>query len=399
MGSPQEAVNIQMDQQVGKRSSHTRKNSGGSKSLVLGVDEQSGNKRAVLLAIASALLFLIGLPLLLSTLLQALDRAFGISILGLTEVAAPTVAAIPSIRYDRCLERTGLLAPTCYGNPGGCMPRVYSQRNEDGALSHLFGCIGHGEKQFLEISDLQEGTEASSRLLREWHQWNGTYLVRKSEFPSKASGIDASIWHRESISPKNIVSIFKKYKIKQNLDLISVECQQELFVVREILRADYRPRLLMMPYNRNFGSHQSFTVADTEQRDVDNCYFGSSALAITRVVAGFGYTPVWVNGHSIVFVLSEEITRKQLTHMRPSGLLLPFEPKLGKQCVDESKWFEVPKRANKLAPDQTLDADSFVEALPSWELKHTVVSDVRMFSGRLESKTPTTAPTLYGTPL
>jgi len=265
------------------------------------------------------------------------------------------------------------------------MPRVFSQRNEDGALSHLLGCIGHGDSQFVEVSESQDGTEASSRLLREWHQWNGTYFDRKNEHPSSDSGINVSTWHREPMNPKNAVSIFRKYKIKQNIDFLSVDCESELLIVREILRAEFKPRILMMPYNRNFGSHQAFTVVDTEQRASDDCYFGSSALAITRVVAGFGYTPVWVNGYTVVFVLSEEIYRKQLTHMRPAGVLIPFEPKQGKYCKgeDSTKWLQLPKDADVTASDSSLNTDGFVATLPVWVLKNKVVNNVRMFTGNM----------------
>ena len=60
-------------------------------------------------------------------------------------------------------------------------------------------------------------------------------------------GINLSTWHREQMTPKNVVSIFRKHKIKQNFDFLSVDCESELLIVREILQAEFKPRILMMP--------------------------------------------------------------------------------------------------------------------------------------------------------
>ena len=49
------------------------------------------------------------------------------------------------------------------------------------------------------------------------------------------------------MTPKNVVSIFRKHKIKQNFDFLSVDCESELLIVREILQAEFKPRILMMP--------------------------------------------------------------------------------------------------------------------------------------------------------
>lgn len=172
--------------------------------------------------------------------------------------------------------------------------KLYSQNDEDGALLQTLRCMGgHGGKEYFEFGS-ETGVEVNTRILRELYGWRGHLLDGGNENP------DINL-HKEWFTPSNIVSLLKKYKVSKNLDVLSIDCDyDDFYVMREILLAGYKPRILMAEYNSNFGDEWSVsTVAkpvgkEDELRWSGNCYFGVSASALIMLGRVFGYTPVWV---------------------------------------------------------------------------------------------------------
>ena len=127
---------------------------------------------------------------------------------------------------------------------------------------------------------------------------------------------DASIpLHKEWFTPSNIVSLLQKYKVNKNLDVLSIDADyDDFYIMREILVAGYKPRVLITEYNCNFDSEWSVsTVAkpvgkEGEVRWNGNCYFGASSTALIKLAAVFGYTPVWANYVNLIFVRLDQAT-------------------------------------------------------------------------------------------
>ena len=58
---------------------------------------------------------------------------------------------------------------------------------------------------------------------------------------------------KEIFWPDNIISLFKKYKVKKTFDLLSVDTDSyDFFMLEEILVNKYRPRVIIVEYNANF---------------------------------------------------------------------------------------------------------------------------------------------------
>lgn len=171
--------------------------------------------------------------------------------------------------------------------------QMFSQNNEDGGILQTLKCMGgHGNKEYFEFGS-QDGMEVNTRLLRELYGWHGHLLDGFHENPSIPL-------HKEFISPSNIVGLMQKYGASKNLDVLSVDVDfDDLYVIREILLAGYKPRVLITEFNRSFDHQWSVSVVAKPLGKEDttwwqnDCYMGASSLAMIRLARAFGYTPVW----------------------------------------------------------------------------------------------------------
>lgn len=196
------------------------------------------------------------------------------------------------------------------GQMQDCLSRVgnvrnvalYSQNDEDGAILQILRCMGgHGKKEYFEFGS-QKGTEVNTRVLRDLYGWKGHLLDGDNEDP-------AIPLHKEFITPSNIESLLLKYNVSKDLDLLSVDTDYDDFwIMREILLAGYKPRVLIGEYNSNFASSWSVsTVAKPIGKESEfgwkgDCYFGVSGTALISLVQAFGYTPVFSNHVNLMFV-------------------------------------------------------------------------------------------------
>ena len=58
---------------------------------------------------------------------------------------------------------------------------------------------------------------------------------------------------KEFFYPHNIVPLFKKYNVRQEFDLLSVDTDSyDFFTLTAILEAGYNPRVIIVEYNSDF---------------------------------------------------------------------------------------------------------------------------------------------------
>ena len=177
----------------------------------------------------------------------------------------------------------------------------FSQDTEDATLLRILACVGHGNREFFEFG-AQDAMEVNTRLLREEFGWHGHYLDGGPSNP-------AINLHHAFFNSTNIVSLMQKYGVSQQLDLLSVDSDfDDLYLLREILLAGFRPRVLIVEFRSIFMAHQSFSVLAprtlNDPRWGNDCYAGASALALTRLAGAFGYALVHAAGVNLFLVQS-----------------------------------------------------------------------------------------------
>lgn len=270
--------------------------------------------------------------------------------------------------------------------------KLYSQNNEDGALLHILRCLGgHGTKEFFEFGS-EDATEVNTRVLRELFGWKGHYLDGGYENPN--IGL-----HKEWFTPTNIVSLLQRYKASKTLDVLSVDTDyDDFYTVREILRAGYKPRVLILEYNVNFfdeeDSYSAIAIPKGQEaignpwhaqtvlpkngvfaHKLHSCYYGASATALIKLAGAFGYTTVFRNDVNIMLVQADDAKARKL--LLPSRHSLPFHngrSSLHSDCSGFS-WAKIDDDVIKLATDKDLDHYDFVDQIKTVKLVHKQFSN------------------------
>eukprot|EP00775_Hariotina_reticulata_P004390 gene4390-4643_t len=99
--------------------------------------------------------------------------------------------------------------------------------------------------------------------------------------------------HREMVFAENIVSLFQKYQVPHpSFDMLTVDIDlNTAYLLRAVLVGGYRPRMMVVEYNRNFAPGDSYVTAYTpDEVWSGTCYYGGSGLALERIAKAFGYS-------------------------------------------------------------------------------------------------------------
>ena len=95
--------------------------------------------------------------------------------------------------------------------------RLISQNGEDGVIEKIFSLIGTTNRYFVKFGAGDGHYCSNTEYLRLKHGWRG--LLMESDFPD-----DLSInLHNEYVYPSNVCQLFRKYRVPQEFDLISID--------------------------------------------------------------------------------------------------------------------------------------------------------------------------------
>eukprot|EP00274_Cyanoptyche_gloeocystis_P007488 CAMPEP_0196657614 /NCGR_PEP_ID=MMETSP1086-20130531/24464_1 /TAXON_ID=77921 /ORGANISM="Cyanoptyche gloeocystis , Strain SAG4.97" /LENGTH=242 /DNA_ID=CAMNT_0041990807 /DNA_START=344 /DNA_END=1072 /DNA_ORIENTATION=- len=176
---------------------------------------------------------------------------------------------------------------------------VYSQNGEDGVLEYIFDNLGTTNRYYVEFG-VEDGTQCNTRVLWERHGFDGLLMDY-----SGVSKDDREI-RNHYLTAENIVQLFRKYSVPFELDLLSVDIDRnDYHLLKKILEADYRPRIIVAEINRNFGPKDSFVIKYDAHKSWDSsARFGMSPLAATKLAEAHGYQAIYYDkmGVNIFFL-------------------------------------------------------------------------------------------------
>ena len=191
--------------------------------------------------------------------------------------------------------------------------KVYSQQGEDGIIETIFEKIGTFNKFFVEfgvgppykggkkLKIEEHGLECNTRYLQE-KGWSGLLMNGKG-FPEHNV-------KQEFITAKNINSLFDKYDVPKEFDLLSIDIDFNDFYIWQAIEG-YSPRVVVIEYNSAIDPTESKVVKYEEKRmwDYTN-YFGASFLALVKLGKEKGYTCVGCDkkGVNMFFVRNDLVS-------------------------------------------------------------------------------------------
>lgn len=187
--------------------------------------------------------------------------------------------------------------------------KIYSQHGEDGVLLNFFKIIGTTNKYFVEFGT-ESGQECNTRVFWEKEGWKGLLMDGGHENP-------AINLKKEFITAENIVSLFQKYQVPQEFDLLSIDIDRNDFHVWAALMPHYRPRVVVIEYNATHLPFEDKVVKYDPLASGDGTnYFGASILAFYHLGKKYDYSLVYAekSGTNLFFIHNEvlsELYRKK----------------------------------------------------------------------------------------
>lgn len=176
----------------------------------------------------------------------------------------------------------------------------YSQYGEEVVLQFIFKHIGTLKKPFFVEYGAGDGyTLSNTRIFKE-QGWKGLMLDAD---PKAAKDVK-----REFITPDNIVSLLRKYKVHEKFDLLSNDMDSCDFWLLKNLLKKYRPRVIIAEYNSNLPKDSSLVLKYEPGYTWDKTSkYGFSFMAGKKLMAEWGYTLVHQHANTNMIFIADDI--------------------------------------------------------------------------------------------
>jgi hypothetical protein len=184
---------------------------------------------------------------------------------------------------------------------------LYSQNGEDGILSKIFQLIEPTSRYCVEFGAGEGVTNSNTYLLRK-QEWSCLLLDRMHE----NSNINL---YKEFITAENITTLFDKYSVPHDLDLLSIDINYNDFYVWKALDQKFKPAVVLIEYNATHLPNEDKVVKYQFSFCGDGTdYFGASILALYNLGRSKGYSLVYAEsaGINLFFIRDDILEEKKL---------------------------------------------------------------------------------------
>ncbi len=175
--------------------------------------------------------------------------------------------------------------------------KTFSQNGEDGVLEKIFEMIGTTNKYYVEFG-VESASECNTRLLKEKHEWTG--LLMDGGYENHSINL-----HKEFITAENINTLFVKYKVPLEFDLLSIDIDFADFHVWKAISTDFQPRVIIVEYNAEHKPPDD-KVCKYDKSGVwdGSVYFGASICAFQKLGFQKNYSLVYAEqkGVNLFFI-------------------------------------------------------------------------------------------------
>jgi hypothetical protein len=116
--------------------------------------------------------------------------------------------------------------------------------------------------------------------------------------------------HREFITAENINSLFSKYQVPKEFDLLSIDIDCNDFYVWHAIN-EYRPRVVVIEYNATHLPHEDkIVVYDPNYMWDKTNYYGASILSMYKLGNLKGYTLIYAENRGVnLFFIRNDVVK------------------------------------------------------------------------------------------
>jgi hypothetical protein len=221
--------------------------------------------------------------------------------------------------------------------------KKYSQNKEDGVIAELIAILNlnaSSSKYFVEIGT-QSGVECNSRYLRESLNWTGVM------FDGGFNNAQINL-NKETIAHDNVLSIFDKYKVKNEIDILSEDTDYADYWILESILTRYKPKVVVHEVNQQ-PPDKCITVPKPNKVIFwdGSEYHGGSVCAFYCLAKRFNYTMVYCESHGVnCFWIRDDLLQARL-NISPSvvqSILSPiflFRKPSFVYAETKNKWLQI----------------------------------------------------------
>lgn len=170
---------------------------------------------------------------------------------------------------------------------------VYSTSGQDGIIDYILSHIGLTNKVCVEFGT-ESGIQCNTRYITEVYNMKNIWMDCHHE------NIQNNLY-REFITQENIVPLFQKYQVPMSFDVLAVDIDgNDWYVLHKILSASYKPRVIICEYNGVHPPNEDKIVVYNPNFLHDGSdYFGTSLLALQKLMNHFGYALIGTDSQGI----------------------------------------------------------------------------------------------------
>lgn len=159
--------------------------------------------------------------------------------------------------------------------------KFYSQNGEDGIIKIIFDKLSTTNKFCVEFG-VGDCTECNTQYLIKKQGWGFLHMDCGDRISPSTK--------KETVTAENINTLFKKYKVPTEFDLLSIDIDFNDYWVWKAIDS-YYPRVVVIEYNSSIPPTESKTVEYDPNAQWDGTnYFGASLCALTKLGKSKGYT-------------------------------------------------------------------------------------------------------------
>jgi hypothetical protein len=217
---------------------------------------------------------------------------------------------------------------------------IFSQFGEDGIIQYLLKHVPIENKTFIEFG-VEDFFESNCRFLMMKENWQG-FVLDGSKENIKRLQKSYFYWRHDLnakqafIDRENINDLLRESGFNQDLGVLSIDLDGVDYYVWEAIDY-YKPRILILEYNANFGPDRQITVpyrSDFQRGKAhhSNLYWGASLRALEELSLKKGYCLVGANstGNNAFFV-RKDLIREPLVELETAKA---FRPSLYRESRD-----------------------------------------------------------------
>ncbi len=180
--------------------------------------------------------------------------------------------------------------------------------NESATIQEILEKLQIQNKYLVDIGAADGISQSSTSLFLNKFAWGGALFEYEAENFSRLAFLYSDrkdlILCKGKVTPLNISKLLLGLDIPKNFGLLNIDIDSyDLAVLRRLLDAEFRPQVISMEINENFGPEFYFEVIwDEDHSWKSDHFFGCSIAAAASTLEVYGYVLVKMEYNNGIFV-------------------------------------------------------------------------------------------------